>query len=94
MQCMAGQQRQLTNAQRKELQAESQRLGKALVTVNLGKAGMTERFIQSLLDAQAANQLVKVRAPGRGGFLLWWLVSWACVSSLLFTRFNYRYITH
>lgn len=36
-------------------------MGKALPTINLGKAGITQKFLQGLLDAMAANELVKVR---------------------------------
>ena len=63
--CAAGAgQQPLSNQEKKRLRAESQQMGKKLVTVNIGKAGITEKFLQGLLDAQAANELIKVGGVG------------------------------
>ena len=57
----AGFQKPLTSAERKAKRADSQRLGKALVTVQLGQRGLTDSFYEGLAGALAANELVKVR---------------------------------
>ena len=56
----AGHQPALTNAERKTKRAESQRLGKAVVLVQLGMKGMTPSFVEGLASALAANEFVKV----------------------------------
>lgn len=58
---MAQKQQPLTSAERKAKKAEAQRLGKALVSVNLGQKGMTTAFLQDMANAISRNELVKVR---------------------------------
>jgi RNA-binding protein len=60
----AATQQPLSNAEKKAKRAESQRLGKALVTVQLGKSGVTPSFLQGVADALNAHELVKVRIGG------------------------------
>lgn len=64
--CNALQESSLGNSERKALRSEANRLAaaKRLVTVTLGKSGMTSTFIEGLTDALVANQLVKVRVSG------------------------------
>lgn len=62
----ASTQRQLRRGQRRTLRQQEE--DPALppprcAQVNIGKAGLTERFLLGLLDAQAGNDYVKVRAP-------------------------------
>jgi len=58
---LAGFQQPLSNAERKAKRADAQRMGKGIVTVQLGQKGLTETFLKGLADALAANELVKVR---------------------------------
>jgi RNA-binding protein YhbY len=55
-----GYQRPLTSSERKAKRAESQRLGKALVTYQLGQRGLTPTFLQGVADALKAHGLCKV----------------------------------
>ncbi|PSC75879.1 putative RNA binding [Micractinium conductrix] len=57
----AGYQRPLTNQERKAKRAEAQRLGRALVTVQVGQKGLTDSFMDGLRAALLANELVKVK---------------------------------
>ena len=60
----AGLQRPLTGAERKAKRAESQRLGKDIVLIQLGQKGMTPSFLEGVAAALAANELVKIRVAG------------------------------
>ena len=51
----------LSKAEKNNKRAESQRLGKKLVVVHLGKLGISQSFVQGLRDALSGNELVKVR---------------------------------
>ena len=50
----------LSKVEKNEKRAESQRLGKKLVTLIIGRAGITRNTVYSLGDALAKNELVKV----------------------------------
>lgn len=54
-------QQPLSSAERKAKRAEAQRMGRDIVTVNMGKNGISQNFIAGLAGALAANELVKVR---------------------------------
>lgn len=60
----AGMQQPLSSGERKTLRSESQRLGKAIVTTQLGLKGMTPAFIESAASALIANGFIKVRVGG------------------------------
>ena len=53
-------QRQLSKVEKNAMRAASQRLGRQLVTVQIGRQGITPNLIQALGDAIARNELVKV----------------------------------
>ena len=54
-------QQPLSKVERNSKRTESQRLGKQLVTVQIGRQGITPNLIIALGDAIAKNELVKVR---------------------------------
>lgn len=51
----------LSKVEKNEKRADSQRLGKKLVTLIIGRAGITRNTVYALGDALSANELVKVR---------------------------------
>ena len=53
-------QRPLTKVEKNEKRAASQRLGRQLVTVQVGRQGITSNLVVALGDALARNELVKV----------------------------------
>ena len=53
-------QRPLTGAERKAKRADAHKLGKSIVTCQIGQRGLTESFLQSSADALRANELIKV----------------------------------
>ena len=53
-------QQPLSKLERNAKRAESQRLGRQLVTVQIGRQGITPNLIVALGDALAKNELVKV----------------------------------
>jgi len=56
-------QQPLSKVERNTKRTESQRLGKQLVTVQIGRQGITPNLIIALGDALAKNELVKVWQP-------------------------------
>ncbi|KAI3427170.1 hypothetical protein D9Q98_007107 [Chlorella vulgaris] len=56
-----GYQQPLSNSERKSKRGEAQRLGRELVTVNLGKNGLTPAFLDGFRTALTSNELIKVR---------------------------------
>lgn len=62
----AGLQPQLSQQKRKALRAESQRLGKALCTVQLGQKGLSSSFFEGAWAALQANGLLKARSLAEG----------------------------
>ena len=56
-------QQPLSKLERNTERTESQRLGKQLVTVQIGRQGITPNLIIALGDALAKNELVKVWHP-------------------------------
>ena len=53
-------QRPLSKVEKNDMRAASQRLGRQLVTVQIGRQGITRNLIVALGDALARNELVKV----------------------------------
>ncbi len=60
----AGMQQPLTSAEKKAKRSDSQRLGKAIVSQNLGQKGITPAVIEGLASALVANEFLKVRVGG------------------------------
>lgn len=54
----------LSSADRKAKRAEAQRLGKSIVTVQLGQRGVTQSFLEGLYAALAVRGYVKIRVGG------------------------------
>lgn len=57
-----GYQQPLSNSERKSKRGEAQRLGRELVTVNLGKNGLTPAFLDGFRTALTSNELIKASA--------------------------------
>ncbi|KAL4855272.1 hypothetical protein ACK3TF_004030 [Chlorella vulgaris] len=57
-----GYQQPLSNSERKSKRGEAQRLGRELVTVNLGKNGFTPAFLDGFRTALTSNELIKASA--------------------------------
>jgi len=55
---------ELSSAERKAKRAQAHRMGKSLVTCNMGAKGITLAWLESLFATIRANQLVKVRLGG------------------------------
>ena len=55
---------ELSSAEKKAKRAQAHRMGKSLVTCNMGAKGITLAWLESLFGTLRANQLVKVRLGG------------------------------
>lgn len=62
MKLILNKQGELTRLQKKELRSRSQQLGKALVTIQIGKNGVTQNTLVDVFNALYKNELIKVHS--------------------------------